>query len=215
MENEFMALWSTHWKYAVVGVGVLILLLIIICIICKKKVPCCSSYEPVSNKEDGVRPKHVGTDQTTLMQNNIWNAISPLQEGEGVYFHYTSKEVAPLIAQSGFKVSDLGMQGTGVYFSVYPPVYVAGIGFWPHPKFPQWPNPGFKEALLRLNYGDAATDEARQNLVDAVIIVKAPANIAKDVTNRPGAVCIADKFYAHNNEPFMMKSQIVKIVELF
>jgi len=225
-----MAVWSTPWKYAVVGVGVLILLVIIICIICicRQKVPRCSGYDPLSRKDDVLQPvggdgaaaktthiKPVGgggaAAKTAHMQNCIWNAIvGPLQEGEEVYFHYTSKEVVPLIGQSGFKVSNLGMEGTGVYFSEDPPVYLPGLGRWPNtnPKFPQWPNSGFKEGLLRLNYGDAATDPGRQNLVDAVIIVKVPANIVKPVTDRPGAICIADKFYCHNNEPHMMKNQI-------
>jgi len=225
MQNEFMALWSTHWKYVVVGVGVLILLMIIICIscICRQKVPCCSGYGPLSEKDDVL--EHVGghveggeaAAKTAHMQNSIWNAIvGPLQEGQGVYFHYTSKEFAPLIEQSGFKVSKLGMEGTGTYFSEYPPVYLPGLGRWPNSKFPQWPNPGFKEGLLRLNYGDAAaTDPCRQNLVEAVIIVKVPTNIVKTVSDRPGAICIADQFYCHNNETYMMKNQIVKVVELF
>jgi len=236
MENEFMALWSTHWKYAVVGVGVLILVMIIICIvcICRQKVPCCSGYDPLPEKDDVLKHvegggaaaktthmKHVGgggaAAKTAHMQNIIWNAIvGPLQQGEGVYFHYTSKEFAPLIEQSGFKVSKLGMEGTGTYFSEYPPVYLPGLGRWPNSKFPQWPNPGFKEGLLRLNYGDAAaTDPCRQNLVEAVIIVKVPTNIVKTVSDRPGAICIADQFYCHNNETYMMKNQIVKVVELF
>jgi len=230
-----MAVWSTPWKYAVVGVGVLILLVIIICIICicRQKVPRCSGYDPLSRKDDVLQPvggdgaaaktthiKPVGgggaAAKTAHMQNCIWNAmVGPLEEGEEVYFHYTSKEVAPLIGQSGFKVSNLGMEGTGIYFSEYPPVYLPDLGRWPTPKFPHWPNAGFKEGLLRLNYGDAATDPSRQNSADAVIIVKVPADIAKPVTDLPGAICIADKFYCHKNKPHMMKNQIVKIVELF
>jgi len=120
-------------------------------------------------------------------------------------------ENAGKIAQTCFFVSDIGLQGRGVYFSVYPPVKVIGFDLWP---IHQWPEPSFKSEVLRLNYDDDGANESRQDKVNAVIIVKARNAITKEVADRPGAICISDTDYCHKRANYMIKDAIAKIVQL-
>ena len=98
--------------------------------------------------------------------------------------------------------------------STYPPVHISDFQ-WPVPTFPEWPQVAWKDAMLRLNYGDAASDPDRVDKVNAVILVVLPSGLVKEVPNRRGAVVVSDMDYAHKKSEYIMKEAIVKIVKLF
>ena len=86
-------------------------------------------------------------EKTIKLGNSLRAWDDALPKNQGMYYHYTSVAVARLIGQTGFRVSDFGMEGRGVYFSTLSPV---------DPSFTaHWPEQAWKEQILRANYADA------------------------------------------------------------
>ena len=67
-----------------------------------------------------------------------------------------------MILSTGFKASDIGMGGSGVYFTTLSPGKPI--------KDMKWPSKEFRENLLQSNYGGDWNTPARQPLADAVIV---------------------------------------------
>ena len=94
-------------------------------------------------------------------------------------YHYTSTEYAGLILNKGFKPSDIGMGGKGVYLTNIDPCEKLDGA--------TWPTDAFREALLRKNYGDDWNSEQRRRLADAVIVCCVHEDVLKPVEKREGA----------------------------
>ena len=129
--------------------------------------------------------------------------LQHLPRAEGLFYHYTSVEIASMIAESGFKVSDIGMGGRGVYFATQSPV--------DNSLSTKWPEASWREEMLRTNYGDAwkvrhqfacnacvnspctpLQEPSRQNLINAVLVVTIPVELLKTVPERAGAMVMSE-----------------------
>ena len=86
-------------------------------------------------------------DKTIKLRSTLKSWDDNLKKAQSLYYHYTSLEIAPLIAQSGFKVSDIGMAGRGVYFATQS---LVDEGFRC-----KWPLEAWKIEMLKRNYADA------------------------------------------------------------
>ena len=130
-----------------------------------------------------------------------------IPQTEDLFYHYTSTKCAKLIAASGLKVSKVGMGGTGIYVATKGPT---------HPSFsPCWPIEEWKQSMLRENYGDkACNDPNRQGLIDAVVVMRIPSKMLRNVPERPGALVLSDEYFPDNNG-FIGKEMIIAVVPLY
>ncbi len=110
-----------------------------------------------------------------------WTAQDP-QINE-TFYHYCPRLAAEGIAKSGFRTSNIGMAGGGVYVTSQSPVA--------HSTTP-WPKAGWRERILAENYGEDAKRQARQNCADVVIVLSMhPLTVNKNVPERPEAVHVS------------------------
>ena len=98
---------------------------------------------------------------------------------EKLLCHFTSRDVCEKICAGGFLSSVWGLEGEGVYLSDLSPVGpVDGA---------QWPQPAFREAMLKANYGAAWADANRRCAVDCVLVCCVDGMLLTPVAGRTGA----------------------------
>lgn len=110
-----------------------------------------------------------------------------MKKKESLVFHYTSWDIAQMIAKGGFKPSTTGMAGPGTYFTTSAPTKRLDGAKWPSTKW--------KEALLQDCFGGNWRN--RQNACDSVIVSKVLERVLDPVENREAAWVVMDEYRTH------------------
>jgi len=124
--------------------------------------------------DGGESPK----EKSRKMRETLKSILDEIPRSEDLRFHYTDAKIAELIANGGFRSSDIGLGGRGVYFSEVSPVSDEAAA---------WPDEEFKTKILKMNYANDWNSPARANCANAVIVVAAPKRMTAEVPYREGA----------------------------
>jgi hypothetical protein len=146
-------------------------------------------------------------DKSTKLRNTLHTWKQDTAACMCLRYHYTSQEFGRNIGVTGVKVSDIGMNGRGVYFSEKSPIDPS----WDH----KWPKEEWKVAILRENYGDDSERDERKACADVMVVVHVPEVWLEAVERRPGAWSVSDVAAAGGKAEFILKNQIIAIIALY
>ena len=112
------------------------------------------------------------------------------RKDEKCLYHYTKPEFAEKIAAGGFRASNVGMAGGGVYLTTLSPadpIERDGVAA-------SWPSELWREHLLQANYGDDWRNPERQSSVNAVLVCFVHEDLLCSVEHRTEAWLVKSDF---------------------
>ena len=78
-----------------------------------------------------VAGREIDSDKLTKLRNTLGSQREDFRQSERMRFHFTSWRTAGLIARNGFRPSEIGMQGKGVYLTDLSPSEAIDGCTWP------------------------------------------------------------------------------------